>query len=136
MNDLGFTVMFGNYSREGQFELIKEYSRIIAPYDLPMGVLAKIVKSIIQANGSNRQGGAVGSMESLLSASDVDLGGGGVVQGPWASGGSGGGLFDALDAMDDKDADADVYGGESGGGSSLFADLDAYEAEQGGGSMW
>lgn len=124
MLDLGFTVMNANYTRDDTFEVIKEYSRIMCPYDLPMSVLVKALRQIIRGNGDNRRDGPLGGdLETLATehrkryathdqSQDV-------VQGYWSKGNnasnapssaaqpySGGSLFAALDAMESTPASA------------------------------
>jgi hypothetical protein len=147
MMDLGFTVMNANYSREDTFEVIKEYSRVMCPYDLPMSVLVKVLRQIIRGNGRNRRDGPLnGDLETLASehrkkyathdqTQDVVQGywskGGGA---PPVSGGGAGGLFSALDnfgAKSEPPPEDSLSLDDLTSGGSLFAALDAYESEQG-----
>jgi len=117
--DLGFTVMNANYSREDTYEVIKEFSRIMCPYDLPMSVMVKALRQIIRGNGKNRVDGAIDTdFETALSKQRDKGGAGDVVTGYWSKGGGGGQTAGSLPES------APSYE-ENIGSGSLFAALDA-----------
>jgi hypothetical protein len=145
MMDLGFTVMNANYSREDTYEVIKEFSRVMCPYDLPMSVLIKALRQIIRGNGRNRRDGALnGDLETLAAEhrkrNAVHDQSQDVVQGYWSKGGGppptstgSAGLFSALDSLtptkspysQPAEPEETLTLDDLVGGSSLFGDLDS-----------